>query len=97
MSVPERNRQGANDCVPITGMIVLGSYHFRCHHLQEFREVDGAGPIFIDVRNHLFDFLLLGLEPKGTHSYFQLLGIDSTCQTKTRVKSNGAVPTPKSA
>ena len=50
--------------------------HFSSHHLQELIEVDGAGTILVNVSDHFFNFLLLGLETKRTHGNFQLLGID---------------------
>ena len=53
------------------------AYHFSSHHLEELVEVDGAGSILVDVGDHLFNFLLLGLEAKSTHGNFQLLGINS--------------------
>ena len=52
------------------------THHFSSHHLEELIEVDGARTILVNVLDHLFNFLLLGLETKRTHGNFQLLGID---------------------
>mmetsp|Transcript_98653 Transcript_98653/g.255041 ORF Transcript_98653/g.255041 Transcript_98653/m.255041 type:complete len:247 (+) Transcript_98653:90-830(+) len=46
------------------------------HHLQELLVADGAAAIIIDIRDHLLDLLLLGLEAQGAHGDLQLLGVD---------------------
>mmetsp|Transcript_14116 Transcript_14116/g.27867 ORF Transcript_14116/g.27867 Transcript_14116/m.27867 type:complete len:205 (-) Transcript_14116:16-630(-) len=56
--------------------VALG--HLGRHHLEELVEVDGARPVRVDVRNHLLDLLLLGLEAEGAHGNLELLGIDGT-------------------
>ncbi|CAH0371854.1 unnamed protein product, partial [Pelagomonas calceolata] len=50
--------------------------HLRRHHLEELREVDRAGPVLVDVRDHLLDLLLLRLEAQRAHRHLQLLGVD---------------------
>jgi hypothetical protein len=52
------------------------AYHFSSHHLEELVEVNGAGSILVDIADHLFNFLLLGLETKSSHGNFQFLGIN---------------------
>merc|ERR1719321_220667 len=46
------------------------------HHLEELLVLDGPGAVIIDVRDHLLDLLLLGLEAQGAHRYLQLLRVN---------------------
>jgi hypothetical protein len=46
------------------------------HHLEELGELDVAGAIGIDVRDHLPQLLLLDLEAKGTHGGLELAVVD---------------------
>merc|ERR1712151_1405473 len=48
---------------------------FVGHHLKEFLVTDGATTVFVNVRDHLLDFLLLGLKAERAHCYLQLLRI----------------------
>ena len=50
--------------------------HLRRHHLEELGEVDRARAVLVDVRDHLLDLLLLGLEAEGAHGNLELLGVD---------------------
>ncbi len=52
------------------------THHFSSHHLEELVEVDGTRTILVDVSDHLFNLLLLGLKTKSAHGNFQLLGIN---------------------
>merc|ERR1719440_477608 len=63
--------EGLQDLLP---RVLLA--HLRGHHLQELIEVDRARAVLVDVRNHLFDLLLLRLEAERTHRHLQLLGVD---------------------
>merc|ERR1719305_820281 len=51
---------------------------FMGHHLQKFFVLDSAAAIIVDVRDHLLNLFLLGLETKSAHGNLQLFGIDGT-------------------
>jgi hypothetical protein len=46
--------------------------------LKKLLKVDRATAVLVDVRDHLFDLLLFGLETERAHRNFQLLRVDST-------------------
>jgi hypothetical protein len=52
------------------------------------------GTHFVNVRNHLLDLLLFGLEAQGTHRHLQLLRVACECGT---VRVKGALSTGRSA
>mmetsp|Transcript_32998 Transcript_32998/g.109007 ORF Transcript_32998/g.109007 Transcript_32998/m.109007 type:complete len:213 (+) Transcript_32998:265-903(+) len=51
--------------------------HLLGHHLQELVELDRPRAVLVDLVNHLFDLLLLGLKAERAHRHLELLGIDS--------------------
>lgn len=51
--------------------------HFRCHHSEEFVEVDCTGAVLVYVGDHFLDFLFFGFEAKGSHSNLELLSINA--------------------
>ena len=63
--------EGLHDLLPRVPLAHLGR-----HHLQELLEVDGAGAVLVDVRDHLLDLLLLGLEAERAHRHLELLRVD---------------------
>merc|ERR1719387_846554 len=46
------------------------------HHLQKLLVLDRAAAIVVNVRDHLLDLLLLGLETERTHGDLELLRVD---------------------
>merc|ERR1712159_616404 len=46
------------------------------HHLQELFVLDGTTAIVVDVRDHLLNLFLLGLEAKSAHGNLELLRVD---------------------
>merc|ERR1719337_261328 len=46
------------------------------HHLEELFVLDGTTAIVVDVRDHLLNLFLLGLEAKSAHGNLELLGVD---------------------
>lgn len=49
--------------------LVIVTYHFLCHDSQEVSKGDFPCAILVHVTYHLFDLLLLGLKPQGSHRH----------------------------
>merc|ERR1719371_120782 len=46
------------------------------HHRHELRKLDRAGPVIVNILDHLLNLFLLRLETKGTHRNLELLRVD---------------------
>ena len=49
---------------------------FTSHKFHKISELDDSLALPVDLSDHLFDFLLLGLEAEGSHGNLEFLGVD---------------------